>query len=217
MGKVFCVEFQREPLKFHTKYTHTLKDDIFYTMFKYLEPLDLRAHVRFWNDPQIQQHSTQIYGTTQCSHNMTQEGHYKRRKLNFHLNVPTPRPHFTIYKLIIVLNFFLIFNIMFQSGYNFTHAMIAQLSWHVQNCDLIWLFFLPKSNMLFYEFWVISSWTLCEMVPWCQGLRWPCMNAMKAMNIQYASNTEINIQAKIRWGWHPSENNCWVYHLPHWH
>ena len=27
MSKIFCVEFQREPLKFHTKYlTHTLKD-----------------------------------------------------------------------------------------------------------------------------------------------------------------------------------------------
>ena len=30
MGKIFCVEFQRVPLKFHTKYlTHTLKDIIF--------------------------------------------------------------------------------------------------------------------------------------------------------------------------------------------
>ena len=30
MGKIFCVEFQREPLKFHTKYfTHTLKDMFF--------------------------------------------------------------------------------------------------------------------------------------------------------------------------------------------
>ena len=27
MGNIFCVEFQRYPLKFHTKYlTHTLKD-----------------------------------------------------------------------------------------------------------------------------------------------------------------------------------------------
>ena len=27
MGKIFCVEFQRVPLKFHRKYhTHTLKD-----------------------------------------------------------------------------------------------------------------------------------------------------------------------------------------------
>ena len=27
MGQIFCVEFQRVPLKFHTKYlTHTLKD-----------------------------------------------------------------------------------------------------------------------------------------------------------------------------------------------
>ena len=30
MGKIFCVEFQRHPLKFHTKYlSHTLKDTIF--------------------------------------------------------------------------------------------------------------------------------------------------------------------------------------------
>ena len=30
MGKIFCVEFRRFPLKFHTKYfTHTLKDMIF--------------------------------------------------------------------------------------------------------------------------------------------------------------------------------------------
>ena len=30
MGKIFCVEFQRVPLKFHTKYlTHTLKETIF--------------------------------------------------------------------------------------------------------------------------------------------------------------------------------------------
>ena len=30
MGKIFCVEFQRYPLKFHTKYlTHTLKNMIF--------------------------------------------------------------------------------------------------------------------------------------------------------------------------------------------
>ena len=30
MGKILCVEFQRVPLKFHTKYpTHTLKDAIF--------------------------------------------------------------------------------------------------------------------------------------------------------------------------------------------
>ena len=28
MGKLFCVEFPRVPLKFHTKYlTHTLKDE----------------------------------------------------------------------------------------------------------------------------------------------------------------------------------------------
>ena len=35
MGKIFCVEFQRYPLKFHTKYlTHTLKDVYFIHMCK---------------------------------------------------------------------------------------------------------------------------------------------------------------------------------------
>ena len=35
MGKIFCMEFQREPLKFHTKYlTQTLKDVDFIHMWK---------------------------------------------------------------------------------------------------------------------------------------------------------------------------------------
>ena len=36
MGKIFCVEFQRVPLKFHTKYlTHTLKDVDFIHILKF--------------------------------------------------------------------------------------------------------------------------------------------------------------------------------------
>ena len=36
MGKIFCVEFQRVPLKFHTKYlTHTLKDVDFIHIWKF--------------------------------------------------------------------------------------------------------------------------------------------------------------------------------------
>ena len=36
MGKIFCVEFQRFPSKFHTKYvTHTLKDVDFIHMWKF--------------------------------------------------------------------------------------------------------------------------------------------------------------------------------------
>ena len=36
MGQIFCVEFQRYPLKFHTKYlTHTLKDVDFIHNRKY--------------------------------------------------------------------------------------------------------------------------------------------------------------------------------------
>ena len=36
MGKIFCVEFQRVPLKFHTKYrTHILKDVNFIHKWKF--------------------------------------------------------------------------------------------------------------------------------------------------------------------------------------
>ena len=36
MDKIFCVEFQRVPLKFHTKYlTHTLKDVDFIHIWKF--------------------------------------------------------------------------------------------------------------------------------------------------------------------------------------
>ena len=36
MGKIYCVEFQRYPLKFHTKYlTHTLKDMIFIQLWNF--------------------------------------------------------------------------------------------------------------------------------------------------------------------------------------
>ena len=37
MGKIFCVEFQRVPLKFYTKYlAHTLKDVNFFHKWKFM-------------------------------------------------------------------------------------------------------------------------------------------------------------------------------------
>ena len=56
-----------------------------------------------------------------------------------------PRDHFTnlwapnwylahiVFDLVVVL--------MTKSGHNFAHVTTAQLSWHVQNCDLIWSLF----------------------------------------------------------------------------
>ena len=37
----------------------------------------------------------------------------------------------------------LIFILMIQSSHNFAHVMTAELSWHVQNCALIWSLFFP--------------------------------------------------------------------------
>ena len=43
MGKIFCVEFQRYPLKFHTKYlTHTLKD------MTYIQHWNFKMHFHEW-------------------------------------------------------------------------------------------------------------------------------------------------------------------------
>ena len=64
MGKIFCVEFQRVPLKFHTKYlTHTLKDVDFIHRWKKC----------FWNAPQDQNRWTYHYDWTNWqSLNITQ-------------------------------------------------------------------------------------------------------------------------------------------------
>ena len=52
MCKIFCMEFQREPLKFHKKisYTYMEKDD-FYSVLKIQAHSDLRARKRFGNAP----------------------------------------------------------------------------------------------------------------------------------------------------------------------
>ena len=50
MGKIFCVEFQRVPLKFHTKYlTHTLKDVDF--TCENLRALRIKSSYVFLNPP----------------------------------------------------------------------------------------------------------------------------------------------------------------------
>ena len=57
MGKIFCVEFQRYPLKFHTKYlTHTLKDIFLYNN-EILRALRFKSSYAFLKCPPV--HSTQ--------------------------------------------------------------------------------------------------------------------------------------------------------------
>ena len=48
MGKLFCVEFQRYPLKFHTKYiSHTLKDMFFLYNIEILRALRFKSSYAF--------------------------------------------------------------------------------------------------------------------------------------------------------------------------
>ena len=54
MGKIFCVEFQRVPLNFHTKCItciHTLKDMIFFYDVTIVRAVKFQAHMRFWKAP----------------------------------------------------------------------------------------------------------------------------------------------------------------------
>ena len=60
MGKIFCVEFQRYPLQFHTKYlTRTLKIWFFYNS-EILRALRFKSSYAFWNAPQTRFHVTKI-------------------------------------------------------------------------------------------------------------------------------------------------------------
>ena len=54
MGKIFCVEFQRVPLKFHTKYlTHTLKDTFLWNV-EILRALRVKSSYAFLKHPQLE-------------------------------------------------------------------------------------------------------------------------------------------------------------------
>ena len=55
-----------------------------------------------------------------------------------------------------------------QSGHNLAHVMTAELSWHVQNCDLMLLwFFMLTQTYLQYNFMYIDHKSLMK---WEQGL-----------------------------------------------
>ena len=59
MGKIFCVEFQRVPLKFHTKYlAHTLNDIHFYTQVKILKVLRFNSQWTSWHGQVISRYDT---------------------------------------------------------------------------------------------------------------------------------------------------------------
>ena len=58
---------------------------------------------------------------------------------------------------IVKIPFVLISLIMIQSGNNFAHAMTAELSWHVQNSDLIIQLLFIQEQHVFYKISIMSS------------------------------------------------------------
>ena len=47
---------------------------------------------------------------------------------------------------------------MIRSCHNLAHVTTAELSWHVQNCDMIWSsFFFTLEQHIFYKLWIMSS------------------------------------------------------------
>ena len=53
---------------------------------------------------------------------------------------------------------------MIQSGHNFAHVMTVELSWHVQNCALLWSLFFKKAQHEFLTRFV--SWVHKLFVGW---------------------------------------------------
>ena len=61
------------------------------------------------------------------------------------------------YPYLNIINVVFISKMMIQSGYNFAHATTAQLSWHVQNRDLIGSLEIKLRQKYFHKISVISS------------------------------------------------------------
>ena len=57
---------------------------------------------------------------------------------------------------------------MIQSGCTYTHGTVADVSWHVQNCEMIWsLFFISEQNVIlqnYHDYEIFE--TLCEIGTW---------------------------------------------------
>ena len=69
--------------------------------------------------------------------------------------------------------------IMIQSGHDFAHVTTAELSWHVQNCDLIGLLLLQLEQKEFWWDFRHGLKMVCGMVPmiWFKektSKRWKC-------------------------------------------
>ena len=101
-----------------------------------------------------------------------------------------------------------------QSGHKFAHATTAQLSWHVQNCDLILqLFFITEQQV---SLWYLSFWArkpFVEEAPdemrgtWGQYLYSVNTDALMSVSLRQTSNCNR---------WHERLNMiCTATHKPH--
>ena len=56
--------------------------------------------------------------------------------------------------------------LMIQKSYNFAHVTTAELSWHVQNYDLVGTLFLKKEQYDFLQDLIFELINLCGMGLW---------------------------------------------------
>ena len=59
-------------------------------------------------------------------------------------------------ELIIKIIFDITLNLITASYHNFAYVTAAQLSWHLQNCEMIWAFFMTSEQHVFYN---VGSWS----------------------------------------------------------
>ena len=77
--------------------------------------------------------------------------------------------------------------LMIQSDHNFAHTMTAELSWHVQNCDLIGPLLIMLQQHIFLQGLELSSCTVCCMGSSALFYSWIFIHVSDMMEISLCS------------------------------
>ena len=99
----------------------------------------------------------------------------------------------------------LILIVIIKACHNFARAVTAELSWHVQNCDLIESLFFKQELHGLCEIWIISSFTLSEMGTRPPGSQIRELMATRGFCHQYS-------RCEIR-AWISNYIHCFLWHV----
>ena len=101
---------------------------------------------------------------------------------------PIPQMLMNSYRNLMNNQWALILIVMVWSSHNFSHVTTAELSWHVQNCELIRPYFYARARRIFLRFRLRTHKYFIKWISdcWSGSNRELCVRQMKYTNLCHA-------------------------------